>query len=173
MRVLNRTFDAVKLPSSGHAKIQAAAAPKCKFKGGRLFIHFTPLEVSPVQRLDQELCSCQIRCKRNVVNIAEADDVVDVRLVFFAVAEGIAKENNEVDLVVLDLRTDLLLTAKVPCQELVNGKVGDLFHKASCGSCRIQIMSAQNAAICNAEILHQFLFCIMCNDRNVHVIPPK
>ena len=55
----------------------------------------------------------------------------------------------------------------------MNIEIRDLFDQTSgCSGC-IQLVAAQYATVCNAEILHQFLFSVMRNQCNIHVIPPK
>ena len=92
------------------------------------------------------------------MNIAKSHDVIDIRLMLLAVAERIPEKNNKINLIVLDLRADLLLSAQMSGEELVNIEIRDLFNQTSgCSGC-IQLITTQYATVCNAEILHQFLF---------------
>ena len=77
--------------------------------------------------------------------------------------ERIAQENKQVDLVLFDLRADLLHSAEMPGQMLVDRKAGDLFDEPSGCACGIEFVPAQDPPIRNSEILHQVLLSIVCD----------
>ena len=64
----------------------------------------------------------------------------------------------------------LLLSSGMPGEELVDSQIGNLFNHTSCRSGCIKFMMRHNPPISDTEILHQFLFCIMCDQCNVHIV---
>ena len=75
-----------------------------------LFIYFTPFHIAAVKGLDQELSRRQVGRKRNIVHIAEPYNDVYIRLVPLG-RERISQKDNQIDLVVFNLCSDLLHTA--------------------------------------------------------------
>ena len=96
------------------------------------------------------------------MHITEFDYVVDIRLVSLGI-ERIAQEYEQIDLILFDLRADLLHAAEMSRQMLVNIEVRHLFNKSSGGTGRVEFVAAQDPPVCNTEVLHQFLLGIMCD----------
>ena len=61
------------------------------------------------------------------------------------------------------LRRQLLLAAQMPRQVLVYVQVRHLGDQPSGCAGGVQIVFTENPPVGNAEILHQFLFCVMCD----------
>ena len=72
--------------------------------------------------------------------------------------QRIAQENQQIDLIVFDLCAELLGTSQMTRQIFMEGQIRNLLNQAACRSCRIEFMLAQDAAICDTEVLHQFFF---------------
>ena len=75
------------------------------------------------------------------MDIAETDDIVDVRLVALR-GQGIAEKDDKVDFIVLDLRTDLLLPSEMSGEIFVNAQVSDFLNKPAGRSGSIKLMPA-------------------------------
>ena len=129
-------------------------------------------KISPVQCKDQKLCRCKISCKRNIVCITQCEYIVDIRLMLLWM-KRISQENDHIYVVVLYLGTELLLTSEMSCNIFVNREVCYLFYKSSCCTCRIKLMFVKNPSIGNTEVLHKFLFGIVCYQTNIHGYPPN
>ena len=96
------------------------------------------------------------------MNITEADNIINIWLMRLR-RQRIAQENQQIDLIVFDLCAELLGTSQVPRQIFMEGQIRNLLNQAACRSCRIEFMLAQDAAICDTEVLHQFFLRIMCD----------
>ena len=104
------------------------------------------------------------------MNIAKSHDVIDIRLMLLAVAERIPEKNNKINLIVLDLRTDLLLSAQMSGEELVNIEIRDLFNAIFMSYPKNEFLhslmfSACSAFLHSAENRHQ---CTGSADLSVH-----
>ena len=106
------------------------------------------------------------------MGITQPDNVIDLRFLLFF-RQRIPKENNKIDGIHLDISTQLY---GAPCNTgriFVDIQVGRLLDKASGRPCGIQLMLYQNISIGNAEILHQYFFCVVGNQSNVHAYNPS
>ena len=75
----------------------------------------------------------------------------------------IAQEYHQIDFILLNLRTDLLLSSEMARQVFVDIQIGGLLNEPAGRACRVKLVFAQNAPIGNAEILHQFLLGVVSN----------
>ena len=82
--------------------------------------------------------------------------------------QRVAKKNHEIQVIVLNLCAELLLTTQVSGEILVNREVGDLFNEASrCPGCKQRVLR-KYSSVSDTKVLHQLLFCIMCNQSDIH-----
>ena len=87
-------------------------------------------------------------------------------------SQRVTKENDKIDLIVFDLCADLLHASQMSCQQLMNGKIGNFFNQSACSTRRADFIFCKNPSIGDAEILHQFLFCVMCDQCDPHLYLP-
>ena len=100
--------------------------------------------------------------------IAELYAVIDIRLMGLG-GQRISQENEKIDLIVLNLRTQLLAAAEMSRQKLMHGQVGHLFYQTSRGAGGVKLVLCENSPVRNAEILHQFFLCIVSNEAYIHL----
>ena len=127
-----------------------------------LLVHFAPLEISSVQGFDQKLGSGKVCGHGNVVHITEPDYIIDIRLMPLGI-ERVAKEDQQIDLILLNLGADLLHTAQMSGQMLVNVEVRHFLDQSSGRARRIELMAAQDTTVSNTEVLHKFFLGIVCD----------
>ena len=84
---------------------------------------------------------------------------------------GVAEVQEHVDLVVSDTGSDLLLAALLTREQTLDIQSGRFGNVLGGNAGRTQIMLAQNTAVGDTELSHQFFFQVMCNDRNLHSKP--
>ena len=68
-----------------------------------------------------------------------------------------------------DLSSDLLHAAEMPGKKLVDSQICHFFDQSARGAGCTDFILGKNSPIGNAEILHQFLFSIMCNQSDSHL----
>ena len=57
-------------------------------------------------------------------------------------------------------------------QEFVDVQIRDTLYKIPCRPCRVELMFAEYPAVCDAKILHQLLFRIMCDQSDIIIVTP-
>jgi hypothetical protein len=87
------------------------------------------------------------------MHVTELYNVVYIGLMPLG-SERVAQKDQKIDLVLLDLRADLLHSAKMTGQMLMDIEIGDLFDQPARSARCIKLMAAQYAAVCDAEVLH-------------------
>ena len=117
--------------------------------------------------MDQDLGGGNVGGNGNVVYIAQAQQIQLVRLMGLRI-DGVAEEQQQVDLIAGNARCNLLVAAMGTGQEALNGQACGLADHLSRSARGHQRMLAQHAAVCDAELHHQFFFGIMGNQRNGH-----
>ncbi len=75
------------------------------------------------------------------MNIAQPHHVIYIRLMGLR-GQRIAKKDHKVDLIMLDLRADLLLSAKMSGKELMHVQIGDFLNQPSRRPCRVKLVFA-------------------------------
>ena len=65
-----------------------------------LFVHLTPVKISSVQCQDQRLGSCNICRNRNVILVAELNNIVDI-LFMGAWCKRISEENKKINIIII------------------------------------------------------------------------
>lgn len=127
----------------------------------------SPIEVASFETVDKDFTGCDIGCNRNAVHIAKAKQVDIVGFVGLA-AERISEKEQEIDLVIAYSCSNLLGTAGRSGHIFLYRKTGCLFYNFTGSTGSTQRMSAENAAVCNAKLNHQFFFRVVRNQRNIH-----
>ena len=136
-------------------------------KGGRI-ADLTPIQIAALQRHDQGFCGGDVGCDRNVVNIAQAEQVHFIGLRSLAI-DGVTEEQQYVDLVAGDAGSNLLVAALRTAEIPLNPQTRCLCHLLSGCSGGTQRVPGENAAVSNTELNHKFFLCIMCNQCNCHL----
>ena len=85
--------------------------------------------------------------------------------------DGVAEEQQQVDLVAGNAGRDLLVAALHPGQKTLYLQAGGLGNQFAGSAGRHQFMLAQNTAVRRAELNHQLLFGVMCNECDRHPLP--
>ena len=62
----------------------------------------------------------------------------------------------------------MLVAALGTAEVTLNMKPGSLGNELSGGAGSADIMVAENTAICDTELNHQFFFGVMCDECNIH-----
>ena len=108
-----------------------------------------------LQAVDQHLGSGNVGGNRNIVHIADAQQVHLVGLRGLS-ADGVTEEKQHVHFVAGDAGNDLLVTAVAARQKALYVQAGGFGHKPPRGTRGDQPVLAQNLPIGNAELTHQF-----------------
>ncbi len=73
------------------------------------------------------------------MDIAHSHYIIDIRLMGLG-GKRIPKENDQIDLIVLDLRADLLGATKMTCQIFMDREIRHLFDEPTCSTCGIELI---------------------------------
>jgi len=118
---------------------------------------FAPIKVAALESVDKCLRSSDICRHRNIMYIAQTQNVNVVRLMRFRV-HRIAEEYQQVYLVAGDTGRKLLIAALRAAQKSLDMQTCGLGNKLACCSCSTDVMSAQNAAVRDTKLNHKLLF---------------
>ena len=129
-----------------------------------------PIQVAVFQTVDEHFGGGDVGGHRDVMYVAQAQQVHLVGFTGLG-GDGVAEEEEHVHLVAGDARRDLLVTAVFPRHEALYIQPGGFGHQPPGGPGGDQPVRRQNAAIRDAELNHQFLFGIVCNQCNRHNKP--
>ena len=110
--------------------------------------------------MDQHLGGGDVGGHGDVVHIAQAQQSHLIRLAGLGI-DGVAEEQQQVDLVAGNAGRDLLVAALHPGQKTLYLQAGGLGNQFTGSAGRHQFMLAQNAAVRRAELNHQLLFGVM------------
>ena len=127
----------------------------------------SPVEITMIERANEDLSRCNIGGNGYVVNVAKAQKIA-LHLAVVGIGRGIAEEEQKVDLVVRNAGCYLLRAAVLAEEEsldLESGSIGYVFARAACGT---KGVAAERTAIGDAELRHQFFFLIVSNNSYFH-----
>ena len=133
----------------------------------------TDEQIAALQAMDEYLGRGDIGRDGDIVYVAQAQQIHFIGLMGLR-ADRVSEEEQQVDLVAGDARSDLLVAPMGAGQKTLDAQARGLRHKLARRTCRAQIVLGKHAAVCNTELHHQFLFGVMRNQRNVHKdFPPS
>ena len=98
--------------------------------------------------------------------LAQAEDIGHVLVRDFLV--GVAEAENHVQLIIGNAGCNLLAAAVVEGQEAVDAQAGGLADLETGGGGGAKGVLGQNAAVCGAELDHQFLFVVVGDQCDIH-----
>ena len=125
-----------------------------------------PVQVPPLQAVDEDLRRGHIGGEGDVVLVAESGNILQIRVQI--VGLGIGEEKHHVDLVVGDAGADLLAAAVLVGEEELDRQAGGLGHQAASRVGGADGVLGENAAVGNAELHHQLFFPVMAHQGNIH-----
>ena len=128
--------------------------------------NIAPVQVAPGQAQHQHLGGGDIAGIGDVVLVAQAGDIDDVRGGLLGV--GIVEAEDHVQLVIGDAGADLLATAVVKAHKSVDGQACGLGHHLAGGGGGAKGMLGQDAAIGGAELDHEFLAVVVSDQCDIH-----
>ena len=102
----------------------------------------------------------------DIVLVAQAEDIGHVLVRDFLV--GVAEAENHVQLIIGNAGCNLLAAAVVEGQEAVDAQAGGLADLEAGGGGGAKGVLGQNAAVCGAELDHQFLFVVVGDQCDIH-----
>lgn len=126
-----------------------------------------PVEITVIERANQNLCSCDISGNGDVMNVAKAQKVA-LHLAVIGIGRGIAEEEQKIYLVVRNAGCYLLRSAVFTEEESLDLKSGSVGYVLTCAACGTKGMAAECTAISDAKLCHQFLFLIISNNSYFH-----
>ena len=127
---------------------------------------FAPGQVAPGQAQHQHLGGGHIAGIGDIVLVAQAEDIGHVLVRDFLV--GVAEAENHVQLIIGNAGCNLLAAAVVEGQEAVDAQAGGLPDLETGGGGGAKGVLGQNAAVCGAELDHQFLFVVVGDQCDIH-----
>ncbi len=116
--------------------------------------------------MDKRLGSGNVSAYRNVVNIAEPQQVHFVRLMRLG-AQRVSEKQQQVYLIAGNTGAYLLISALGAAQIALYVKPCGLSDHLACSSCSAKIVAGQHTAVGNAELHHKFFFCVMSYKSNI------
>ena len=120
-----------------------------------------------LQAVDEDLGGGDVGGHGDVVHIADAQQVHLVGFTGLG-SDGVAEEQQHVHFLAGDTSHDLLAAAMAAGQELLHGQADVFLHQAAGRAGGNQVMLCQYVAISRAELHHQLLFGVMCNQSDRH-----
>ena len=127
-----------------------------------------PVQIAALQAMDEYLGCGDIGRDGDIVYVAQAQQIHFIGLMGLR-ADRVSEEEQQVDLVAGDARSDLLVAPMGAGQKTLDAQARGLRHKLARRTCRAQIVLGKHAAVCNTELHHQFLFFIMSYKGYIHI----
>ena len=130
---------------------------------------FAPAKLAVVKRGNERLSGCDIGCKGNIVNIAKTEQAF-LSLGDLLGGVGASEIEYEVYLVKGNSGGYLLCSAGAACEEgfyFKSGSVCDVL--AGRMGCE-KMVAAENCAIRNAKLSHEFFFVVFGNNSYIHYV---
>ena len=116
--------------------------------------------------MNQSLGSGNIGCDGNRVDVVETDQVCFVRFAGLH-GQGIAQKEQQIDFIAGDARCDLLVPSLLARKKAEDTKPGSLGHELAGRPRRTDVVLAEDAAVGDTELDHQFLFGIVRDQSDV------
>ena len=139
---------------------------------GKLFENISPVKVASLKSVNEHLGSSDIGSNRDVVHIAESEEIHVVCLGGLGV-EGIAEKQEHINLVAGNSCGNLLSAALRAAEERADFKTGGFGNNLAGCAGGANVVAAENTAVCDAELNHQLLFLVVSNKCNIHIKPPS
>ncbi|MPM90269.1 hypothetical protein SDC9_137390 [bioreactor metagenome] len=111
-----------------------------------------PVQIAPGQAVDEHLRRGHVGGDRNVILVAQAGDIVEVRVQIAGL--GIGKKQNHINFVVSDSGADLLTSPVGVGEEKAHRQARGLGHQLARRVGGAHGMLGQNAAVSNAKLHH-------------------
>lgn len=126
-----------------------------------------PVQVAVFQGVDHGLGRSDVGGVGDVVHIAKAQQTGLVRLGGLG-ADGVAEVQQQVDLIAGNARGDLLVAALAARHKAGDVQAGRLRNQLARGAGGAQAVTAQDSAVSDAELDHQFLFGVVSDQCDIH-----
>ncbi len=117
--------------------------------------------------MDEHLCGGDVGGQRDVVHITQAQQGHLIGLAGLCI-DGVAEEQQQIDLIAGDAGRDLLVAALDARQEPLHLQARGLGDHLAGRTGGHQFMLAQDPAVCRTELNHQLLFGVMRDQCNRH-----